>query len=458
MSHIAIYVRQSLDRTGNAAAVDRQEQACRQLAAAKDWKDLHLYRDNDRSASSGKTRPQFEELLKGIESGTVEAVVVWHLDRLTRSVRDLHRVIDVGKPRGLNIACVHGVSLDMSDPTGVAVATILTAIAQMEVAHKGERQKASNRQRASQGKPHWSARPFGYDRDGDTVTVVQSEAEALRESARRILSGEPVRGVVRDLTGRGFTATTGSPLTSRTLTRTLLNPTAIGHRAYNGEVIAKDAWPAILDADTQAQLEQHLANPGRKKAPDDLDAVHFLSGLMVCGKCGKKMYAGAHVTRGEKRMVYKCHGGYCLTRQLPLVDEYVNAVIVARLSRPDAAQLLTEDNDVSAERAEAAQVRRRRDALAGLLADGLLSPAAVREQAGKLSLELSRLEGIINSAQQVSPVAEVLGAADVAATWEALPLKNRRQIVRALVDLTVLPTTRGRGFHPEHIKIDWKQA
>lgn len=436
--------------------MERQEQACRQLAAAKEWQDLEVYRDNDRSATSGKERPRFEQLVKDIERGSVDAVVVWHLDRLTRSVKDLHRIIDVGKPRGLNIACVHGVSLDMSDPTGVAVATILTAIAQMEVAHKGERQKASNRQRAALGKPNWINRPFGFHRDGHTVTLDPGEAGALQEAARRILSGEPVRGVVRDLNARGFTATTGSPLTSRSLTRNLLNPATIGQRTYNGEVVMHDAWPAILDAETQAQLEQHLSNPDRKNAPDDLDAVHFLSGLMVCGKCGRKMYAGAHTTRGEKRMVYKCHGGYCLTRQLPLVDQLVNAVIVGRLSKPDAAALLAEDQDVSAERAKAAQLRRRRDALAGMLAEGLLSPAAVREQAGKLSGELLRLDGVINAAQAVNPAAEVIGAEDVAAAWENLPLKNRRQIVRTLMDITVLPTVRGRGFHPEHIKIDWK--
>lgn len=60
--------------------------------------------------------PAFEQLIADVEAGTVSAVVVWHLDRLTRSMKDLTRIIEAGKAHGVNIACVHGVSLDLGDP------------------------------------------------------------------------------------------------------------------------------------------------------------------------------------------------------------------------------------------------------------------------------------------------------------------------------------------------------
>src|SRR5688572_9991373 len=144
MTGTAIYVRQSEDKTGREAAVQRQEADCRLYAQAKAWDEPRLYADNSISATSGKTRPQFEQLLTDIETGRIDRLAVWHLDRLTRSMRDLTRVIEAGRAHRVNIACVHGVSLDLGDPTGVAVAQILTAIAGMETSHKGQRQKTAN--------------------------------------------------------------------------------------------------------------------------------------------------------------------------------------------------------------------------------------------------------------------------------------------------------------------------
>ncbi|XTR52896.1 recombinase family protein [Pseudarthrobacter sp. So.54] len=189
MPRTAIYLRQSEDKTGLEAAVQRQESSCRKYADAKGWDSPEVYADNSISASSGKNRPAFEKLVKDMEQGTVTRLVVWHLDRLTRNMRDLTRVIEAGQAHRVNIACVHGVSLDLGDPTGVAVAQILTAIASMEVKHKGNRQKAANRQRAEAGKAFWSRRPFGYDRTPEGVVfVVDDEAELIRSGADQILA------------------------------------------------------------------------------------------------------------------------------------------------------------------------------------------------------------------------------------------------------------------------------
>src|SRR5690349_3900675 len=97
MSGSAVYVRQSEDKTGHAAAVQRQEADCRLMAQAKGWETPALYADNSISATSGKTRPDFERLIADVERGTITRIVVWHLDRLTRSMKDLTRLIEAGQ-------------------------------------------------------------------------------------------------------------------------------------------------------------------------------------------------------------------------------------------------------------------------------------------------------------------------------------------------------------------------
>ncbi|MBW0009097.1 MAG: recombinase family protein, partial [Pseudonocardiales bacterium] len=89
----AIYCRISLDRAGAGLGVARQQEDCRELAERLGWPVADVYVDNDVSAYSGKPRPAWQQLLAHVESGTVDAVLCWHVDRLTRSPRELEDVI-----------------------------------------------------------------------------------------------------------------------------------------------------------------------------------------------------------------------------------------------------------------------------------------------------------------------------------------------------------------------------
>lgn len=463
-NRVAVYVRQSYDKSKDEAAVERQEADCRKLSDAKGWDDLTLYRDNDRSATNGKERPNFEKLLRDIEAGKIDSIVVWHLDRLTRSIRDLTRVIEAGQAQRVNIACVHGVSLDLGDPTGVAVATILTAIAAMEVQHKGNRQKAANLQRAKNGSAHWIRRPFGYKRDGEKVVIDAVEAAALQDAAKRILDGKTLSSVVRDWNAQGLVTTYqkkddageeviegGKPWNVTSLRRALINPRTAGRRLYNGEDQGEGAWTPILDAETHRALEEKLTDPRRRTAPDDLNAKYLLSGICKCGKCGKKMFASPVKNKEKEWMVYRCFGGYCMSRRMDLVDGVVESVIIGILSRPDAGNLFTKDTETVALRRRATELRDRRDVLAAILAEGLLSAAAVREQAGKLKAELDEIESALATTGILNPASAIIGSQDVEKAWRGQPLALKRQIIRTLMDVTVLPAGKGVRFSEAQI-------
>lgn len=457
MTHTAIYVRQSEDKDGLEAAVQRQESACRMYAEAKGWDSPELYADNSISASSGKVRPAFEKLIRDVEAGTITGLVVFHLDRLTRSMNDLTRVIEAGQAHRANIACVHGVSLDLGDPTGVAVAQILTAIASMEVKHKGNRQKAANRQRAEAGKAFWSRRPFGYDRtpEGEVFTV-EAEAELIRTGSESLLGGATLSSVMREWNDAGSRTTAGGKWGVTQVRRLMLNPRYAGQRIYNGEDMGVGEWAAILSPEVHKSLEIMLTDPRRRTAPDDLNSKYLLSGIVACYKCGSPLYASPHKAKGRSIMVYRCLGGYCIQRQMEPVDDLISQVVTARLARPDAASLFVNSDALADLRLKATDLRGRRDALAALLAEGLLSPTAVREQSAKISRELLQTETAMSAAEGINPLASVIGALDVPRAWEALPLASKKQVIRSLMDVTLLPAGKGTRFNPEHVKIEWK--
>src|SRR3954449_946914 len=136
----AIYVRQSLDKTGEALAVSRQLAECRALADSHGWDVAEVYEDNDTSATSRKPRPGWQRLLGDLSTGRHDVLVCWHTDRLYRRLRDLVDLLDVAERRALRIAAVKAGNLDLSTPTGRFFAGQLAGIARYEVEQKGERQ------------------------------------------------------------------------------------------------------------------------------------------------------------------------------------------------------------------------------------------------------------------------------------------------------------------------------
>ncbi len=454
-----IYARQSQDRTGQGAAVERQVEDCRKLAEAKGWDVVEVVIDNDTSAfgvkregqaRKAKKRDGYEQVVGMLRAGTVQRIIVWNIDRLTRDMHQLESVVDLCEETGGSIATVNG-DIDLSTDTGRLVARILGAVARAEVERKSARQRRANLQRAEAGRAAWSRRPYGYDRTEDgTVVVRQEEASAIRRAAERALQGATLSGICRELNAAGHATSIGGQWTVRTLRRVLTNPRYSGRTLYLKADVAEGQWPPILDADTQERLREVLRDPTRRMQ-QGVELKYLLSGLLLCGKCGARMYSGG--TR--KIQQYRCRQPH-LSRHLDPVDRVVERAVLKRLQRPDAAMLLSPDVDVDALRSEASELRRRQDALAGMLADGLMSETAVRAEAKRIVERLRPIEDRISAAVTRSPVATLLDAPDIPGAWAALPIRVRRDVVDLLCTVTLLPAGKGVRFSPDMVRIDWR--
>src|ERR1017187_10917842 len=108
MTNAAVYVRISQDREGAGLGVQRQEEDCRALCERLGWAVGQVYVDNDVSAYSGKPRPAWQNVLQDVQGGTVDALVGWHVDRLTRSPVELEHVITLADKFGLKLVTVTG--------------------------------------------------------------------------------------------------------------------------------------------------------------------------------------------------------------------------------------------------------------------------------------------------------------------------------------------------------------
>ena len=130
----------------------RQIADCERLAADLGWVVHDTYVDNDTSAWSGKARPEYLRLCEDIKAGTVDALVVWHADRLHRHPRELEDFMALCDGAGdVAIRTVTAGELDLSDSTGRAVARILGAVARKESDDKSARIRRKHAELAMKG-------------------------------------------------------------------------------------------------------------------------------------------------------------------------------------------------------------------------------------------------------------------------------------------------------------------
>ena len=162
-------MRISRDPDGQRAGVQRQRSDCLDFAKKCGWSVALVIEDNDRGAYSGKSRPGWDETMDQIESGSIDYLVAWANDRLTRHPRELEDLIDLLEATGTQVATVTSGNYDLATPEGRAHARIIGAIARQESERKSVRQKAANRHRAMSGQRVGGRRPFGYEQDGLTV-------------------------------------------------------------------------------------------------------------------------------------------------------------------------------------------------------------------------------------------------------------------------------------------------
>ena len=192
----AIYTRISEDTEGEGLGVARQEGDCRELCQRKGWSVSEpIYEDNDKSAFSGKPRPEYLRLVDDIKNRQVDVIVAWHPDRLHRSPREPEDFVDLNLT-GVSVTTCRAGDWDLSTPDGRMTARILGSIARRESEHKSVRITAKHQQLAEKG--NWVAaggrRPFGYNRVAKTeahragIKINPGEAKLIKEAAKEVLS------------------------------------------------------------------------------------------------------------------------------------------------------------------------------------------------------------------------------------------------------------------------------
>lgn len=447
----AAYVRISFDRDGREVGVKRQEADCRKFAELREWPLVRVYADNDRSAWSGKPRPEFQRLMADIRSGAVNAVIVYHQARLTRDVTELEAFIKLHKDTGVLVATTNG-QLDLVSASGKMSARMQGVFAAGESDLISERVSRALLSKATEGRPQGGVRPFGFM--PDRITHDEHEAQVIQEVAAAILSGASLRSQVNLLNARGdLTPQAGKARKARatgeakdgapqgtwdlsTLSRMLLRPRLIGKREHRGALYPA-VWKPILSEADQIALRAILTDP-RRSGHKGAQPRHLLSGLLYCGVCGSKMRF-----TGGRSPQYHCpskpRGNNCVSVIADAIEQHVIARYLGWYGsfRDDDAVV---DDTVST------------------LRDRLTSAA---EAFARGDLELEQLtvitrdtkSRIAEAERAIGATAIVRGAVRARDRWPALDTDERRSVLLARFGKVIVHrANRTRVFDPERVE------
>lgn len=458
-------MRISLDVSQTRLGVERQRADCEALAARLGWSVVEVFEDNDTSASNGKPRPAYERMMAAVAASKINAVVVWDVDRLTRTPRELEDVIDYADRVGLQLASVGG-DIDLGTEQGRMLARMKGTVARYEIEQMSRRQKRKHQERAEAGESH-GPRPFGWDRvpgpDGRTIEVInEAEAAVVREVARRLLAGDSLWRIVGDLTERGVLTSKGKPFMTQTLRRVMLRARNVGDRMHNGAVVAQGQWPPLLDRETHERVVATLTDPARRSNNRGTAVKYLLTSKALCGVCGRpvvgrKGYQYAYRTYQPN---YGCPHRGCMkvTRNMADVDAIVSGAVVGVLQR-DGVRLAGGNPEVIAEATARIEGFEAKLALA---ADQWAADEITGEQLKRITASIRPkidAEKRRRVAAEPSTALDGLTGGDAAEGWARADVERRRAILDVIgIRVTLLPVGAGNTPEPEQVRIEWGRS
>lgn len=289
----AIYTRKSseegLEQDFNSLAAQRE--ACEAYVKSQigeGWRALATHYDDGGYSGGNTERPALQHLLADIDAGHVDVVVVYKVDRLTRSLADFARIVERFEAKSVSFVSVTQ-SFNTTSSMGRLTLNVLLSFAQFEREVTGERIR--DKIAASKKRGLWmgGVPPLGYMPDGRTLKIEPAEAELVRDIYRRYLDLGCVASVVRELAKRGLRSKRWTTSKGRVIGGCVFGKGQVRHllqnRLYVGEIPHRGTYwpglhPPIVEIAIFDEVQRRLsANAGVRKTRVRTEAP--LAGLLV---------------------------------------------------------------------------------------------------------------------------------------------------------------------------------
>ena len=456
MRRAALYIRVStLEQAQEGYSVGEQRERLIAYCKAQDWLIADIYVDGGYTGSN-LNRPGIQKLMS--ETEKFDVVLVYKLDRLSRSQRDtLYLIEEIFRPNKVDFVSMQE-SFDTSSPFGKAMIGLLAVFAQLEREQIKERTWMGRVARAKTGLHHGGGNiPIGYDYEDGKLIVNPYEAEQVRKIYEWYLSGASLKAITDKLQDAGYTNKYSSYNSWSSVRNILENETYIG-RLHFGDVVVDHAHEAII-TEEQFNAAQILRGKRREQfGSHAFQSKHVLTGLLFCGHCGGRYYlrntgkysyyACYSRTKQMKNMIKdpNCQNKIWRAQDLePIIEEKIlallrNPKIAEELAagKPKAPAPVSKNTDIGRRIRE---IDRQIGKLMEPYQQDDIPPELLGEKINRLYGEKTALENSIapveeTNAMPLDLVAELI--TNAAEIWDFADENQKRRILQSLISRIVL--------------------
>jgi site-specific DNA recombinase len=304
---VGVYVRRSTDDEHQPYSIEAQDtRLAAYIGSQPGWRQAARFADDASGANTHRTGLQ--RALAAARAGVIDVLLVYRVDRLTRSLRDLVTLLDDLDRAGVVFRSATE-PFDTANAMGRMLVQMLGMFAQFERDTIIDRVIAGMERKAAAGKWKGGRRPYGYQVSPATSTLIpdQDEAAVVRLTFA-LYTTDRLGGktIARTLNDRGHRTTTGGPWSAHQVLRVLSGRIYLGELTFRG-ITTTSCHPAIIDDTAFGEAQRILAARGddySKRAANGSD--YLLTGLMRCQSCGKAMIGTRAHGRSRVYRYYTC--------------------------------------------------------------------------------------------------------------------------------------------------------
>lgn len=477
---VFIYIRVStIEQAREGVSIGTQRTRLTAFVESQDW-DIHDFYVDEGESAKDLERPDLQRLLKDVEEVPGNKVVlVFKLDRLTRSVQDLYKLLKVFDESNTAFRSATEV-FDTTTATGRLFITIVTAMAQWERENLSERVSVNMEQMVMDGKWPGGHVPLGYERKNDEHQIVESEARTVRKIFELYNTGElGFASMARYLNEHGYRTKIGGEWSTYTVSYILQNTLYCGEYRRN---IGTDKYftvenmvKPIIDRVT-FETTQQIIRARSEMHPRQATSDFIFSGRLRCGRCGGPLSGKIQRKPSGTYYNYICinkrHGKcdmpflnealiekYFMRYIERFLDADVAGEVAATQSEPNGNQ-----NELQALQRELKQLKGRRRKWQHAFGDGtitledlreLTAEDRAREQEIRRELdELSEIEEITFDPETVRAMLD-----DFPIQWKNADRSQKKMMIQIAVKSIVVdtPFQKMPNYRP-HQKMDIKEV
>ena len=306
---VGIYCRVSTqEQAEKGYSIGEQKERMEKYCDAMEWKIYGVYIDAGYSGSN-INRPYLQKLIQDVQDGRLTRVLVYKLDRLSRSQKDtLYLIEDVFIKNNVDFVSMRE-NFDTSTAFGRATIGILSVFSQLEREQIKERMEIGKIGRVKSGKYSGSRiAPIGYKYIAGELIIDKFEALQIRMIHDMYISGSSANAIADTLNSKGLVHRYGN-WTASTVLNCIGKPLYIGKVSYNGNVYA-GIHEKIIDEDIfdkavelkKIRSDEHKINNKRRGKINS-----YLGGLLYCSKCGSKITKSTRVRGKYRYEKYICY-------------------------------------------------------------------------------------------------------------------------------------------------------